>query len=224
MISDLKDTAPGDKVCVIAGNGPSLRDVPRKLLEKYPSFGTNKVYLLQDLPGWEGFAPTYYVCVDDSMLHDVVPDLVAAQTFKPAHVFLPLQVPFPGAHQLKIELGAAFSGRPDLKCYLGGTVTYVALQLALYMGFKTVLLVGVDHRYAPRGVRPGSKFIASGDDPDHFHPGYFSGGHVYNMWEPQTEVMYGLAVEAYRRAGAKILNLTPGTALTTVPVDKTRNW
>jgi hypothetical protein len=47
---------------------------------------------------------------------------------------------------------------------------------------------------------------------------------MYNAWEPQTEVIYGLAVEAYRRAGAKILNLTPGTALTTVPIDKMRNW
>ena len=225
MLSDLRDIATKDKVCVIAGNGPSLSKTPRKLLERYPVFGANKIYLLQELPGWEGYAPEFYSCVDDSMLHDCVPDLLArVDTFQPAEVFLPLQVPFPGAHQLKIELGAAFSMRPDLKIYLGGTVTYVALQLALYMGFRTALLVGVDHRYSHRGVRPGSKFIASGADPDHFHPGYFAGGRVYNAWEPATEVMYRLAVQAYKQVGGRVINLTPGTALTTVPIEPVKNW
>ena len=45
MLSDLRDIATKDKVCVIAGNGPSLSKTPRKLLEQYrPHFDLDETY------------------------------------------------------------------------------------------------------------------------------------------------------------------------------------
>ena len=54
---DLADKHRGE-TCLIIGNGPSLNDVPLEFLHKYPSFGTNRIYLK------EGFTPTYYCSVN----------------------------------------------------------------------------------------------------------------------------------------------------------------
>ena len=51
------DTHSGE-VCVVVGNGPSLRGVPVEFLKKHKTFGTNRIYLLP------GFTATYYTSVN----------------------------------------------------------------------------------------------------------------------------------------------------------------
>jgi hypothetical protein len=99
------------------------------------------------------------------------------------------------------------------------------------MGFTTVLLVGVDHKYpkAATSGRPGSKFIATGDDPDHFKmadgSAYFAPGRIYNRPElSATERYYGLARATFEQAGRKIINLTPGTALNVFEKQEIAKW
>jgi hypothetical protein len=105
------------------------------------------------------------------------------------------------------------------------------LQLAWYMGFSTVLLVGVDHKYpkAASAGRPGSKFIASGDDPDHFKMAdgspYFAPGRIYNRPElSATERYYAQARMVFEQAGRKIINLTPDTALNVFEKQSWSKW
>src|SRR3989304_2973132 len=92
-------------------------------------------------------------------------------------MFLPssLQIAGGNVHYLKSIYGPPFFSKDITQgIHEGGTVTYVCLQLAYMMGFSTVLLVGVDHRYEYQGM-PNEQQMAVGPDPNHFSPDYFTG-------------------------------------------------
>lgn len=223
MIEDFKDRHKGETAVVI-GNGPSLERTPlADLCAKYCAFGANKIYGL-------GFHPLYWTCVDMNMIHDCVP-YVLEHFERFQNCFVPRDIPLPGAHQLNVVIESGFSMSAAEKVVIGGTVTYVNLQLAFYMGFETVLLVGVDHKYpkaASRG-KPGHKMIAAGDDPDHFKMAdgspYFTPGRLYNRPElSATERYYAQARSAYTRAGRKIVNLTPDSALDVFEKQSWSKW
>jgi hypothetical protein len=225
MIQDFKDVHKGE-TCIVVGNGPSLEQTPLwNLRQQYLTFGANKIYGLEIIPD-------FWTCVDQVMLTDCIPWVIAqpASSFL-AHKFVPRDVPLPGSHQLNISIESGFSKDAAEKVILGGTVTYVNLQLAWYMGFTTVLLVGVDHKYpkASIGGKAGYKFIAEDDDPDHFKLAdgspYFTPGRLYNRPElTANERYYAAAKMVFEQAGRKIVNLTPGSALNIFPKSTFEEW
>ena len=100
----------------------------------------------------------------------------------------------------------------------GGTVTYVALQLAFFMGFDDVILIGVDHSFQTSG--PAHKLVTSdGSDPDHFHPDYFGKGVQWQLPDLEmSERGYRLAERAYAAAGRRVRNATLGGRLKAFPL------
>lgn len=217
MLADYKDKHNGE-ACVVIGNGPSLDKTPlAELTKNRVSFGSNKIY---NYP----FEPTYYTVIDHEMLHDCIGKISELKS----KVFVPRGIPVPGSEQLQLRVSAQFSEDIEECVYIGGTVTFVNLQLAYYMGFETVLMVGVDHRYnkAEKGGVPGSKFIADGDDPDHFGKGYFEAGKLYNRPELEAvnKKIYPLAQYSFSRVGRKIINLTPDSGTDAFPTDSWDKW
>ena len=100
--------------------------------------------------------------------------------------------------------------------WVGGTVSYVAMQLAYFMGYDPVYIIGFDHSYSvPKDAQVEGRAITStSDDPNHFHPDYFGKG--YRWHDPRVdrmEVAYGRAREAYEAAGRRIYNATAGGKL-----------
>jgi acetyl esterase/lipase len=67
-----------------------------------------------------------------------------------------------------------FSRVYDEPIWEGWTVTYAALQLAYFMGFKNIFLVGLDHSFKVSGS-PNEEQAMQGADPNHFDPRYFAG-------------------------------------------------
>lgn len=190
------------EVGLVIGNGPSLKDVPLEFLQKYPSFGSNRIYLRK------GFTPTYYVCVNPLVLDQFAEDIEKLECLK-----------FLGEHAHTgnhITLHSAptpmFSYAPRSWIYEGHTVTFVSLQLAFYMGFQVVLLVGVDHKYEFTG-KPNEASLATGKDPNHFDAEYFSGVVWNNPDLERSAHAYRLAQVAYERNERRIVNLTADTAL-----------
>ena len=109
-----------------------------------------------------------------------------------------------------------FSMNPARVLWIGGTVTYICLQLALDMGFKEIYLLGMDHNYSrPEHVQSvGDVWTSHGDDPNHFHPQYFGAG--YRWHDPQVarmEAAYRKAREVCTAHGATVFNATPGGQL-----------
>ncbi len=127
------------------------------------------------------------------------------------------------ANPLNIIPAKKFSLTPHLWIYEGYTITFVALQLAYYFGFETVLLVGVDHRYQYNG-KENQENLMSGDDPNHFDKNYFKGQRWNNPDLKRSEESYRLAKEAYENDGRKIINLTQDSALSVFQTDDINNW
>ena len=63
-------------------------------------------------------------------------------------------------------------------------MTYVALQLAFHLGFRQVVLVGVDHQFTTRGLA-NTTVVSEGDDPNHFSPGYLGRGFRWQLPRPR---------------------------------------
>lgn len=92
----------------------------------------------------------------------------------------------------------------------GWTVTYAALQIAFYMGFRDVYIIGMDHRYEYSGA-PNASHRLSGNDPNHFDPGYFGGGQEWNNPDlEKSEASYRVARGEFEKDGRRILDATVG--------------
>jgi hypothetical protein len=110
-----------------------------------------------------------------------------------------------------------FSEDATGRLYEGCTVTYVALQLAFYMGFQQAVLIGVDHHFTTQGS-PNEEVVSTGADPNHFHPGYFGKGFRWQLPDLAcAERAYRLADEAYRRHGREVVDATIGGKLDVFP-------
>ncbi len=99
----------------------------------------------------------------------------------------------------------------------GYTVTYVAMQLAYFMGFSEVILIGVDHHFTTPG-QPNQEVISEGNDPNHFHPDYFGKGTRWNLPDlKNSEIAYRLAKQAFDADGRRIIDATADGKLTIFP-------
>jgi hypothetical protein len=203
--------------CFIIGNGPSLNDTDLTLLRGERTFGLNRIYLL--FPKL-GFSTTYFVCVNPLVIQQCASDIAALQ--------MPKFIGWAGRSALKLdrrtmfvrpcldkEIG--FSLEPTRCMYEGATVTYVALQLAYYMGFKRVILIGVDHNFVTTG-EPHKEVVSAGDDPNHFSPQYFGKGFRWQLPDLDTSARaYEAAREAFAEDGREVLDATVGGKLEVFP-------
>ena len=202
--------------CFIIGNGPSLKETDLNKLRGEFTFGMNRIYLLfPDL----GFPTSYYVSVNSLVIEQCAADIRGL----PVPKFLSWR-----SHDLieptddMIFLHTPYSGpkfEPDARQRLweGATVTYVALQLAYYMGFETAVLIGVDHSFTTQG-KPNTTIVSEGDDPNHFNAGYFGKGFRWQLPDLDTsEQAYVLARQAYEADGRSVLDATVGGKLNIFP-------
>ncbi|MEJ2758148.1 MAG: hypothetical protein P8046_06645, partial [Anaerolineales bacterium] len=111
----------------------------------------------------------------------------------------------------------AFSKDVRGRVWEGATVTYVAMQLAFYMGFEQVILIGVDHSFKTKGT-PNKTVVSEGNVESHFDPRYFGKGFRWQLPDLDTsEQAYLRARKNYEKAGRQILDATVGGQLTVFP-------
>lgn len=202
-----KDKHRGER-CVIIGNGSSLNHMDLSFLKREFCFGLNKIYL--GFEKWD-FTPTYYVAVNSLVIEQSVEQIYNI----PCTKFISDRgIPYlqPRKDIIFIETSAyndkEFSTDPTMGLREGNTVTYVALQLAYYMGFKTVILIGVDHSFIIDGL-PHQEVIAEGEDPNHFHPNYFGKGQKWNLPDlAGSEKYYKIAYAHFWLDNRQIIDAT----------------
>ena len=194
-------------VCTIIANGKSLNDVPVSFLDKYPTFGTNRIYLK--------YIPTYYVAINKLVIEQNLKDIEALPCEKFIRAGYGVGIP------LYSSIGESFSFTPLQWVNEGFTVTYVCLQLALW--FDTVLLVGLDHKYDYTGGSNVTQTMQE-DDPNHFDPAYFKG----QMWQTpdlkRSAKYYQVANEVYKGFGKRIINLTKDSACDVFEMGEIGEW
>jgi len=206
---DLFDGVHKGETCIVIGNGPTLRDVPAGFLDKYPTFGTNRIYLL------DGFEPCYYVAVNSLVLTQFGDDIARLMSGSVKFVAERFAKDIPDAVPVRRSPVESFSFDPRTGMYEGWTVTYVCLQLAYFMGFTRVYLVGLDHRYkVPAGTSGGIQLIGTGPDVNHFSNGYFAAATLWHSPDlAKSARAYDIARKVYQADRREIINLTPGSAL-----------
>lgn len=218
-LSNYKNTHKGERVFII-GNGPSLNLCDLKLLKNELTFGVNSIFLNYEKMG---FNPTYYVVEDIFVAEDRAKEI---NSYKgPAVKFFGNYLRYclsDSDDTLWLNVKYRYDDYPDFPYFsrdalrmvwTGGTVTYICIQLAYYMGFSEVYLIGFDHSYKiPSNAEiSGSKILSTSDDPNHFHPGYFGKG--YRWHDPKVDRMeksYVKAKQVFESEGKKIYNATAG--------------
>ena len=208
----LKGKHRGER-CFIIGNGPSLNRTDLTLLRREMTFGLNRIYLLFDKLG---FHTTYHVCVNPLVTEQCAREIEALP--------MPRFLSWHCRSMVRRTRGMMFVGdpydrtlgfatNPLGRIWEGGTVTYVAMQLAYYLGFEQVVLVGVDHSFVTQGVA-NTAVTSQGADPNHFDPNYFGAGFRWNLPDLETsELAYGLAKSAFEADGREIVDATVGGKL-----------
>jgi len=206
-IQRFKDIHAGQR-CVIIGNGPSLNGMDLSFLKNDVTFASNRIYL-----GFEkfGFMPDYYLSINPLVIEQSIEEILKI----PSPKFLSQQhgaahVP-PTAENVYLMYSLdrpVFSTDPGQGIWEGYTVTYAALQLAYFMGFHEVYLIGCDHSFATRGPA-NAEVLSTGDDLNHFAPDYFGKGTRWHLPDLEnSEMAYSLARMVYESSGRKIFDAT----------------
>jgi hypothetical protein len=210
----IKNSHVGER-CVIIGNGPSLNETDLSLLKHEITFGLNRIYLMFDKLG---FDTTYHVVVNQLVVEQCKDDFIALNaplfTTTPSRKYLAGR---PQTGYLNKIVGPRFSRNVSHGVWEGATVTYVAMQIAYYMGFKEVVLVGVDHNFVSKG--PAHQAVTSqGEDPNHFDPNYFGKGFKWQLPDLETsEIAYEAARQSFEADGRRIVDATVGGKLQVFP-------
>lgn len=214
------------KRCFIIGSGPSIKKMNLPSLKDEITFGFNAFYLISESVG---FLPTYYLVEDPLPAEDNSKELNSLKSttkifpwdlrkyLKPDEStfyvnFIRYYTDFPSNDFPQFSDNAA-------KCvYWGGTVAYMALQLALYMGIREVYLIGIDLDYKVPGDVKGNVIVSRNNDVNHFHHDYFGPGKRWH--QPRVKRMqraFEYAFQYYKANGGVIYNATVGGKLETLP-------
>ena len=210
-LAALKDIHKGER-CFIIGNGPSLNQTDLTRLKNERSMGMNRIYMMFDELG---FRTSYLLSINDLVIEQCADDFLALDMprffawrsrkwLKPANNLHFLYTSYTGPR---------FSTDITGRLWEGATVTNIALQVAYYLGFQEVILIGVDHNFVSQG-KPNTTVVSTGNDPNHFSGAYFGKGFRWQLPDLETsEIAYQFAREAYEKAGRRVLDATVGGKL-----------
>ncbi|AUD04465.1 6-hydroxymethylpterin diphosphokinase MptE-like protein [Spirosoma pollinicola] len=203
----VKNKYQGQKAIIIC-NGPSLNKVDFQQLDGVFTFGLNKINLLFDRGN---FRPSAIVAVNSMVIEQNYDFFNDTQ--------IPLYIDEKGAYLVKNRKNVTFLHSSPVKTFAkdcslsvnqGGTVTYVALQLAFHYGFSKVGLIGCDHYFKDKGPA-NALAVFNGQDDNHFDKNYFASGQKWHLPDlPQNEYSYSMANEVYSNYGRQIYNCTAG--------------
>ncbi len=145
------------KRCFIIGNGPSLRSSDLDRLKNEYTFAANRIYEIFDQTTWR---PTFYFAVDNSFIET---EATRLNSYKLSNLFLATDANFDLKQinnavrifeytKFKInkwnDSTAHISADVSKYFSVGYTVTFTEIQMAIYMGFKEIILLGVDFSYS----------------------------------------------------------------------------
>lgn len=192
--------------CVLVANGPSLSDIDFSLLDKQDVYGMNRIYLNEKLQGkLKGI-----FLVNELVAEQFVNDFLALKI----KLFVPLTLrKYFGDttdHVLYSRFNpflGGFGKSSRFHINPGSTVTYYALQILLEMGYRKVIIVGMDHNFGIQKRVNHEEVVQQ--DKHHFHPDYFPPG---SKWDTPdiagNDYWYAVAKRHYEKTGNLIVDAT----------------
>ena len=207
--------------CFIMGNGPTLRDTDTRLLRDEVTIGSNGIFLFFDQMGYR---PTFVTVEDRLVAEDRAAELNGIRGTTKIFPHDLTDCLRADADTLYVNFVRHYRGFPrftaefDRVAYWGGTVTFLNLQLAYYLGCRPIYLIGFDHNYSVPGAVESGPITSQSSDVNHFHPDYFGRGYRWNapMLE-RMETAYRAARAFLESRGVEVFNATAGGRLEVFP-------
>ncbi len=172
-LSLLRDKFIG-QTCFLIGNGPSLRPEDLTVLHNngIKSFASNRIYNTYDKTLWR---TDFLVSEDEFVLEEIqdkVNEMKCDYKFIPIHLNWYKDIKIDNAYyfnqsfykngdEKKFSVDIAY----DIVCR--GTVITTCAQIAMYMGFRKIYLLGVDHNFSRMTDKNGNLIINS-NVKDHY--------------------------------------------------------
>ena len=222
-LKDLKNINIG-KRCFIVGNGPSLiaKDLERLHFNGEITFAFNRIYHIFNQTNWR---PTYYISQDEKMLRGCKVEVDAIQA---KIKFIPAEMKwYQGIDIKRIRpfhiVNREKNGLPDFSEDISkeicnsNTVVYSAVQIAVYMGFKEIYFIGVDHHFQFSQNNKG-EIIVDNTVKDYFSDDYNKDKE--NLYIPNVEkstLTYIAMKKHCDERGVKVYNATRGGKLEVFP-------
>lgn len=236
-MESLKDRFKG-KRCFIMGNGPSLNQTPLENLENDFVWGVNRCHLLYNRISWR---PQFYCAVDHRVTPHIAPEIDRLSNKLPDNLFfLPNQYSklrdwndreniiwtTEKLQDPKLGPDGYFSTNPPSFLRTPNTVTITCIQLAVYMGFNPIYLIGCDASWhIPDGYASGTGSVRDpgtgeiikefeltmevDEDHNHFHPEYFKKGDPWTAPNLMGQIYgYQQVQEKCTNLGVQIYNST----------------
>lgn len=193
--------------CFIIANGPSLKHVDFSLLENEFTIGMNRIYLMKEQ---NGFTPNYLACIDEksqiNQFHEEFDEveIPCFFNFKLRHKFSKLS----NQNFILGKFSQSFANGISKAYGNGKSVTYTAIQLAFYMGFKEVYIIGKDHSYNT-DQKAGTGIKSDGNEDNHFIKGYYKKGQNWDAPDlTSEELAYKIARNKFEINGRIIKDAT----------------
>lgn len=208
--------------CFVIGNGPSLTGEDLDLIKDEISFACNRIFKIYDKTEWR---PTYYMCGDRQRLYEDIDkikkldcdykfvttwaDVYGRIPEDNLHYFL-ISGPFEPHVERKIQKTV----QEDVSKYFSAaqTITCNEIEFAIYMGFKEIYLLGVDHNY-PVSIDITGKKIIDKTIKDHFEGGELEELQKNYIYSDAATKCYENIEKYAKEHGIKIYNATRGGKL-----------
>lgn len=226
----LKDKHRGETALLVC-NGPGLKYTPIKFLDKYTTLGCNRITMM-----YADFCPTYYFGMGANQMDTpekritIIPTITDNRC-KAAFINRLMIHEFAHTNKCYSWLGGRtygandnqvrqFSMNPLFAVGLGYTMAFPILQVAYYMGFQTILIVGMDHDY------PDTKSKHFYDDDEKYMrlfevaPGPYSNA----AWRKGADTVLQACRDVFDKAGRRIINLSEPTECAVFERGKLSEW
>lgn len=217
--------------CVVIGGGPSINKMDLNKLKDFVTIACNGFYLKHDSIN---FIPTYYTVEDPLPAWDNREEISGLKgttkiiPYDLRHVIREddntIYINFRRSYARPSSPGFPYYTKDFLQqSFWGGTVLYMNIQLAHYLGCNPIYLIGVDLTYEiPSSVKQsGAVLTSTEDDINHFDPRYFGAGKRWHL--PETERMQMAFSKAYQelsQLNLRLVNAGIDSKLHTVPKEK----
>ena len=218
----MKDSHKGETGLIVA-NGPSLETVPTELFEKYPTMGMNRIY--KPINGYQLW-PDYYCLMGYDQMDTAEKREVYSEVIRRAKIAFVNRTfadkwegnivgisshGVDGSYQ-----GKVFSLDITKRIALGFSNAYPCMQIMYWLGFTTVLLVGLDNDY--------------GADPDKRH--YFPDTpdescepiHGRERTSEGSNYVFHLARQVYEADNRRLIQLTKTDKTPSLERDILEDW
>lgn len=224
-LNSLKLTKKDFNECFIIGGGPSIKNQNLDLLVDKFTIVHNAFFLLKDT---YKLKPSLYVIEDPWPAKDnkeelnkikdinfVVPFQLRKSINKKSNInYINFDYSYIDSSELNKDQNLKFKFSEDIskKGFWGGTVVYLSLQIAYFLGFKKIYLLGVDLSYTiPKSaIIDGNIITSTEDDPNHLHKDWFGKGKRWHFpRQDRMKIAIEYAVEFLAKKGVEVYNFSP---------------